>query len=513
MTLQVLAPDNCGTALGPLVDQLYQQRFASRLFDRDASLWGPEAEAEARIRLGWVDAPARSQEIVAAALALRKELSSQGISRIVLCGMGGSSLGPEVIAQAHGISLTVLDTTHPAELRRILDDDLRNTAVIVSSKSGSTIETLTQADAFQQAFEQRGLPAKQHLIFITDPGSPLGEKRSEGYRVFLADPEVGGRYSAFTAFGLVPAILAGLDPQRLIDDATASREMLRRDDKENPALVLAAALAASLPTRYVLLLREPRSGGFGLGDWIEQLLAESTGKMGNGVLPMALGSTAPEFDRLPSNAQIIDLGSQESNSSHLSVSGTLGEQLMLWEVATVALGALLRLNPFDQPDVETAKQAAREALSQPAVAGADVSLLVAEDEAALDELVTDLSSALPADGYVAIQAFLDRGSQAAEFAVSLRETLAERLGVPVSLGWGPRYLHSVGQFHKGGRPSGVFLQLIDEPGAEQQEGQHFRRFEMLLRAQCAGDREVLSARGRPVITRAVSAAANTKGLR
>lgn len=476
-------------------NQLVEHRFASRLFQQDATLWGDAAAEEAAQRLGWVDPFACSKKVLAEAEQLRDELHARSINRVILCGMGGSSLGPEVIARAAGVELSIVDSTHPEVLKRALSCDLAHTAIVISSKSGNTLETLTHAELFREQFLRAGLDPAAHIIYVTDPGSPLTEYAEKGYRVFLADPNVGGRFSVLTAFGIVPTVLAGVDMKKVLTEAKSASETLRRDSPENPALVLAATIAAELPARYVLLLGEPQDASCGLGDWIEQLVAESTGKQGKGVLPIALDPFAHEFIYPPANSIRVFLGTSAVTPHEIGIQANLGEQLLLWEVATAALGALLGINPFDQPDVEAAKIAAHKAL------GNQSATSLHEAPASDHELSRLLCAAIPKNGYLTIQAFVDPESPQGDHARQLRNKLAATLGVPVALGWGPRYLHSTGQLHKGGPPLGVYLQLRDSSTAVLGTSNNDVKLTALLRAQADGDRDVLESRGRTVILR------------
>jgi len=497
---------------GSALHELLQRRFASRLFAGDATLWGPAAEAEASVRLGWTDVAPHAAPLIPEIEALRAEFVAAGIDRFVLCGMGGSSLAPAVITRWAGVPLVVLDSTHPAMVRRAIGDAeaLARTAVIVSSKSGGTIETLSHLAAVETAFANAGIEASSRIVVVTDPGSSLErDSRLAGRRVFLADPNVGGRFSALTAFGLVPSGLAGADIRRLVSDAAGARDELMQDTEANPALQLAAYVCAGLPTRFVLATRSGADADWGLGQWIEQLIAESTGKDGSGVLPISLAPNAHEFgtadDRvlpvqLRQTSAVEGAGSGRLTDTDpmrgLSVAASLGAQLLLWEVVTAALGALMSVDPFNQPDVESAKVAARGLLNAPASEVED------SDDAAASPAATVawLRAALPAGGYLAVQAFLDSGAAYVPKLAELREALAESLAAPVALCWGPSYLHSTGQLHKGGPAIGAYLQLVDAampahpiPGAP-------HGFETLIEAQARGDRAVLSGRGRPVLT-------------
>jgi len=509
LTVDICSPGLAGEA-EPLVDKLIAERVASALARQDPTLWGPQAEPEASRRLAWVALPETSRPLLATIEALRADLHSDGIDRVVLAGMGGSSLAPEVICGTDKVPLTVLDTTDPGQVADALAGDLERTVLVVSSKSGSTVETDSHRRVFAAAFAAAGLDPAAHLVVVTDPGSPLQQiADAEGYRaVITADPDVGGRYSALTAFGLVPAGLAGADIANLLDDAVEAAPLLAVDDPANPALRLAAALAAGHAAGAdKLVLADTGSGIVGFGDWAEQLIAESTGKDGTGVLPVVVeGPTAPGFADAGPDATPVTIGPGVERAA-VAVTGTLGGQLLLWEHATAVVGRLLGINPFDQPDVEAAKVAARAQLDsttgpKSAFVDGDVAVHPVGDwlpagVATLRDALRALVAATPPRGYLAVQAYLDRIADAS--AAVLRAELARRTHVQTTFGWGPRFLHSTGQYHKGGYQNGAFLQLTGEvvedipvPGTAFTLGD-------LQRAQAVGDAEVLAAHGRPVL--------------
>ncbi|MGH3787159.1 MAG: glucose-6-phosphate isomerase [Pseudonocardiaceae bacterium] len=494
------------------VDKLVAERVASALTDQDPTLWGPQAEPEAARRLAWVKLPETSRPLLATIEALRADLRADGIDRVVLAGMGGSSLAPEVICATGEVALTVLDTTDPGQVTDALAGDLERTVLVVSSKSGSTVETDSHRRVFAEAFAAAGLDPAAHLVVVTDPGSPLQQiAEAQGYRsVITADPNVGGRYSALTAFGLVPAGLAGADIATLLDDAAQVAPLLAGDDPANPALRLAAALAAghSAGTDKVALA-DTGSEIVGFADWAEQLIAESTGKDGTGLLPVVVeGPAAPGFADAGPDVTTVAIG-PAVEAAAVSVEGTLGAQFLIWEHATAVVGRMLLINPFDQPDVEAAKVAARSQLTDatgPAVAPAfvdgDVAVYPAgywlpADVSTLDDALRALIAAVPSLGYLAVQAYLDRIADAS--AAVLRAELARRTHLQTTFGWGPRFLHSTGQYHKGGHQNGAFLQLT---GAVERDipvpDTPFTLGE-LQRAQALGDAEVLAAHGRPVL--------------
>jgi glucose-6-phosphate isomerase len=514
VTVSVVPSGAAAEAVARIVPQLVSDGVAGAITAQDPTLWGPAAEEESAKRLGWTEAVAVSDGLVDDILALRDDLRERGVSHIVLGGMGGSSLAPEVITSTYGVPLTVLDATDPRQVRRALRDRLSETAVVISSKSGSTVETDSQKRVYEAAFRDAGIDPTERIVVVTDPGSPLDvSARADGYRVFNADPNVGGRYSALTAFGLVPSGLAGVDIRDLLDQAGAILLELALDSETNPGLVLGAAIAGTRPLKNKLGIVADGTHIVGFADWAEQLIAESTGKEGTGLLPVVLDVDSPELRQDLPDLQIVRLvkderATHEVAEGEIEVSGTLGGQLMVWEYATAVAGRLLGINPFDQPDVESAKTATRGLLdSRPEPAAPDFTVDGVEvratgplsiGEHTLAAAIDALLQTLPADGYLAVQAYLDRigHPQVAE----LRDLLAARAHRPVTFGWGPRFLHSTGQFHKGGPAIGVFLQLV-ATGEEDLEipGRPFT-FGQLLTAQAAGDASVLADHGRPVLT-------------
>ncbi|MDX6276820.1 MAG: glucose-6-phosphate isomerase [Nocardioidaceae bacterium] len=500
-------------AYGSTLDQLVADKVASGIAAQDPTLWGAESEHEASIRLSWTSLPESSRPLVAKVAELRTQHLAAGRDHVVLCGMGGSSLAPEVICHTAGVEITVLDSSQPDYVRAALNDRLERSIVVVSSKSGSTVETDSQRRAYEKAFTDAGLNPADHFVIVTDPGSPLDkESRAAGYRVINADPDVGGRYSALTAFGLVPSGLAGADIGQLLDEAARIEPALTADDTDNPGLRLGALLGtANLAGADKVVLTDVDSGIKGLGDWIEQLIAESTGKQGKGILPVVVPSTnATNFDPSTPDEVLVTFGPgfvfdrvTPASGWGAAVDVPLGAAMLLWEYAVVVAGRIIGINPFDQPDVESAKQAARDLLGgggdKPtpdfSVDGIDV---FSPEGTSLAEAVDWLLGAIDEQhGYLAVQAYLDRDTFA-DFA-GIREVLAERLGRPVTFGWGPRFLHSTGQFHKGGTPTGVFLQITGDPVEDLAvPGREFT-FGGFIDSQAAGDAAVLRDHQRPVL--------------
>jgi glucose-6-phosphate isomerase len=486
------------------------QSLAAAIAGKDATVWGPEASAEAGVRLGWLDCAEKSRPLVPQIRALRDDLLGQGVDRVVLAGMGGSSLAPEVIASAYDVPLVVLDTTDPTQVHDAIAE-LDRTVLVVSSKSGGTVETDSHRRVFEQAFRDAGIDPAQRIVVVTDPGSPLeGTATAAGYRTFLADPDVGGRYSALTAFGLVPTGLAGVPVDALLDQAAAVGARLAVDD-DNPALALGAALGGyGIGGHDKVVIAEATDPRMGFGAWAEQLIAESTGKHGRGLLPVDVESiSAPGFAE-SADTHLVVIGA-DAPPTGTAVSGPLGGQFLVWEFATAVAGKALQINPFDQPNVQESKDNTKAVLDKAGdgplpegdptfVEGAvevHIGADLETDARDLRGVVGALLAAVPDRGYLAVMAYLDRFRDAA--AADLRRVLAARVAHAVTFGWAPRFLHSTGQFHKGGPPVGVFLQVT---GAHEQDldvpGQPFT-FGRLQLAQALGDRQALESRQRPFV--------------
>ncbi|GHJ44828.1 glucose-6-phosphate isomerase [Catellatospora sp. TT07R-123] len=490
------------------VSELEAAGVPAALAGKDATLWGPDAQAEAIIRLGWVDTFTGSRALLPQLAELREELGD--LDHVVLAGMGGSSLAPEVISLTLGKTLTVLDTTDPGQVKAALGDRLDRTVVVVSSKSGGTIETDSHRRAYWQAFLDAGLSeaeAGRHFVIVTDPGSPLESvAREMGAYVVLADPNVGGRYSALTAFGLVPTALAGVDVAELLDQADAFAATLTAAPEANPSLLLGAALgAAALAGRDKVSLADDGSGIIGLGDWAEQLIAESTGKEGKGILPVVVeGSDAPGATGADVfTATVGAAGGAPSGTPDAAVNGPLGAQFLCWEAATAIAGRVLGINPFDQPNVTESKQNTGKILDEgmpaeePAFTEGDVAVYTTAGVSTLDEALAWLVAETGPDGYIAIMEYLDRFADAD--AAKLRAELAAASGRPVTYGWAPRFLHSTGQYHKGGPQVGAFLQVTGAVSDDLAVPGRPYSFGTLQAAQAAGDRQALAGRGRPLL--------------
>ena len=427
--------------------------LVERIWARDPTVWTGADEAQ---WLGWLDAPLRPPDVAA--------IPDEDFAACVLLGMGGSSLAPEVFRRTFAAErFHVLDTTHPRAIERLAGDlELERTLFVASSKSGTTVETRSQLDLF---WERSGGQAS--FLAITDPGSSLEAlARERGFAAIPGEPTIGGRYSALSPFGLVPAALMGIDVERLLARAETMVDACR--GPENPGLELGLALGEGWRQGRDKVCINPSPGGFGL--WAEQLLAESTGKEGKGLVP-APEEAADGPDRQPAEVSLED-------------PYDLGAEFYRWEFATAVAGSLLGINPFDQPNVQEAKDRTNAILERGE-----------EPELAPDGSVDELLSQAQQGDYVAILAFVDpaREGELASLVARARET-----GCVVTKGLGPRYLHSTGQLHKGGPNTGLFIQVVDDLGPELPIPGCPFGFRRLIAAQAAGDYEALKERGRRV---------------
>lgn len=464
----------------------------ARLMNKDSTIWGPKAQAEASVRLNWIDLPENSRELLPALDALAAKHRNK--SNVVLCGMGGSSLGPEVIAQSFGKTLFVLDSTDPHYIDHALSFDLSKTVVVVSSKSGSTIETASQRALFTQVFTAAGLNPVEHMIFVTDPGSPLDiDVRENGFSVVNADPNVGGRFSVLSAFGLVPSALIGIDVSVLLDSAADAKNSFFAD----PQLVCDMAYLLTFVADQYLAFTDQQSGMPGLSDWIEQLVAESTGKEQVGRLPVVI-------ENLEVGAEGGAFKVAFAGDADLVLTADLGAQFIVWEWVTALIGAALEIDPFNQPNVTEAKEQTSALLNEwkgvlpefaPDATAGNIQIFGTGKSPvdALRQLINNVSS----DGYIAVMAYLDRKDDCK--IAELRTILASKSNRPVTFGWGPRFLHSTGQFHKGGQQNGVFLQVTGDVSKDIEiPGQKFG-FKTLLAAQALGDGKALASRKYPLL--------------
>lgn len=467
-------------------------QITSRLAAQDATLWGPDAQAEAEIRLNWINLPNASRDLLPVLDALSAWSRELGHKKFVLCGMGGSSLAPEVIAAVHNKSLTVLDSTDPHHVSAVLSRDLSTTCFVIGSKSGSTIETASQKLAVEAELEKQGLEIRNHLVVVTDPDSPLDiQAKAAGLRVVNADPNVGGRFSALSAFGLTPAALIGVDVSVLLDDAADAAQSFTASDSS--AVIVAASLVES-SMRYVGFC-DRDSNVPGLSEWIEQLIAESTGKEQRGILPVVVE------DWKDASYPVITF----DGSSALNVEGNLGAHFIFWEWVTALACYLLKVDPFNQPNVTEAKEKTGALLERWKDSGVVAPKPSFETENI--QVFSDLPGSSISDflrhtyenrpGYIALMAYLHRGVD--DSITQLRSLMEKASNTATTFGWGPRFLHSTGQFHKGGPRVGSFIQITGVTEKVWPIKNKNYGFETLVMAQALGDNEALAARGYPLI--------------
>jgi glucose-6-phosphate isomerase len=521
-----------------LVATANAERWADRLFDRDTSLWtdDPDVAADITDRLGWLDAPAHFTLQIAALEGFGDGLGDAGFDTAVVMGMGGSSLAPDVLNRTFGstedyLPLRILDSTDPAAVAAVMDDlDPLETLWIVASKSGTTTEPLAfMAEAWsrvERQLEARGSDQRPGEFFavITDPGKSLeaiphhDQLREE----FLNPPDVGGRYSALTYVGLAPASIIGLDLDAVLSTASAMLAACREPDASlNPGVQLGLAMGglAKAGRDKLTILTQSEIGSFGA--WAEQLIAESTGKHGVGIVPVDLEPARSPGDYAGDRAFVAltlaggGASDVSKQADALERAGApvirieledpidLAGEFVRWEVATAIAGIILGINPFDQPNVEEAKTLTRRVL---AAAGGHASpeadavpaLRIADGA---DGLVDGLGAAfrgLQPPSYVAIQAFIAPSADVDERIAGVRRALAAT-ECATTAGYGPRFLHSTGQLHKGGPPTGVFLQLTSDHPADRPIPGWPYSFGQLIDAQARGDREALRAHDRPVV--------------
>ena len=464
------------------------QEIAPRVAKKDINIWGNKSEAANR--LNWVDLPTKSRDLLPELDALSAWARSNGLTQIILCGMGGSSLAPEVIAASYKKQLTTLDSTDPSQILDSLPNEIKKTVVVIGSKSGTTIETLSQFEFYQRRFKEADLNPIQHIVIITDPGTPLDiSARNLGYKVVNADPNVGGRFSALSAFGLVPAALIGVDISLLLDDAEKLSSSI--SVKESPAIVIAACLYSL--TDQIINFCDKGSVTPGLSNWIEQLIAESTGKDLTGRLPVVIEDMANAISG-------ITIGFNPGEYD-LVIEATLGEQFILWEWVTALLCYLLKVDPFNQPNVTEAKDRTSAILLSLKSKGFDTPTPTYEDSDYLiysNQQINNIPDFLKSNvTYFAVLAYLARGID--DEIYKIRKLIAAKSKTATTFGWGPRYLHSTGQFHKGGQQNGAFIVITGNSDSDIEIPNKDYTFSQLIMAQALADIESISERNLPVI--------------
>ncbi|MCB0173345.1 MAG: bifunctional transaldolase/phosoglucose isomerase [Anaerolineae bacterium] len=516
-------------------------KVAARLWTIDGTVWIPDPDQAAQTadltnRLGWLNLPTEMMIEAGSLAEFAAEIKAAGFQEVVLLGMGGSSLAPEVFMKTfgaeHGLPLTVLDSTDPGQVAAVAGGiaDLTKTLFIVSSKSGGTIEPLSFYKYFFEQVSRQTANPGQNFIAITDPGSGLEKLAQEkGFRrIFLANPDVGGRYSALTHFGLVPAALIGVDLPKLLRRAGSMADACHNSAPHNPGLQLGAALGElALQGRDKLTcFTSPKIAAFGA--WAEQLIAESLGKQGVGILPVVDEAIIqPVFyghDRvfvylrlagddnvvLDGQVNVLEAAGHPVMRIDLDELEDLGQEFFRWEMATAGAGAILKINPFDQPNVELAKVKARELMAQFEAAGRlpveaptldydDIDAYGPVMGATVAEALRAFLTGFVPGNYIAIMAYLPYTADIDAALNELRLTLRTGLQAATTVGYGPRFLHSTGQLHKGDGNNGLFIQITHTPDEDIEIPGEKYSFATLVAAQAQGDYNALQQSGRRLI--------------
>jgi len=503
--------------------------FGRRMWAKDPTLWAKPDTPEITNRLGWLTLPEFMRTQVGDLTAFREQIRAEGFTHAVVLGMGGSSLAPEVFqttfGTAHGYPvLRVLDSTHPNAIRGVEQSiDLAHTLFIVSSKSGTTLEPNSFFFYFWDQVKAVSKNPGQQFVAVTDPGTTLqklGEQR--GFRrVFQATADVGGRYSALTHFGLVPAAVIGMDLERLLGKAHEMQQECAASvpDSQNPGLQLGALLGEAAKAGRDKVTFVASKALRALPIWLEQLIAESTGKEGKGIVPVAGEQPLAAVgtygnDRIFVQLKLASDSDEESEKrlAELEAAGhpvmrisltelaDIGREFYGWEIAIAAAGAVLGIQPFDQPDVQLAKDLARDAMKKSAGTDAAGDAYTQPlDGANKDELAAGISkwlgSAHPGD-YLGIDAYIAPSPAVSMALEQLRMALRDRTRLATMLGYGPRFLHSTGQLHKGGPNTGLFLQILDAAAPDLAVPETDYSFGQLIRAQAQGDYGALEQRQR-----------------
>lgn len=532
-----------GTLAGPMqaaIATLKDKNFVARMAEKDATLWttDPEGQKEIIKRLGWLSAPEKGAALVEEVTPLLEECKAEGMSRVLLLGMGGSSLGVETMAlilgsRENGLELRILDMTNPDQVLAAAHwASLKKTLFIVGSKSGSTSESNAFMDFFwEKAQKNLGRKAGRHFVAITDPNTSLGKVAEDrGFRrILLSDPEVGGRYSALTMFGLAPSVLMGHDTNKLLESACEMNFLCssKSSFERNPGIMLGSFIGAGAlkGKDKVTLMADPELAAF--GPWVEQLIAESSGKNGKGIVPV---DNEPKLDFYSTDRVFVYLrlnGKMDRRAAKIRRAGhpllilnwesvyDLGGAFVQWEVATAAACCLLGVNPFDQPDVQESKVRTKQLIDAYVKDGKlqtrkpvwenDIAAVYADDGETLAkagdlaEVIRIFLKKVQIGDYVGVNAYVPRNNQTLNELTRFRSEITNKTATTTTLGYGPRFQHSTGQLHKGGANIGVFIEITAESQSDADIPDWKIPFSVLESAQALGDFETLLARKRRAI--------------
>jgi transaldolase/glucose-6-phosphate isomerase len=512
------------------LDYWTQHNFMNRLKAKDPTLWFPEVVPELTDRLGWLDLPEMMHGQLEEFILFTEEVKSAGFHHIVLLGMGGSSLAPEVFQTIFSNTkgypeLIVLDSTHPSAIQRVEHKiDLLHTFFIVASKSGTTTETLSLFKYFWQKVSQQSQECGDHFCAISDPGTPLIQlaKDRDFRRVFTATPDVGGRYSALTTFGLLPASLIGLDVHTLLNRAKiiTENDPFQAPSNEVLSLILGAVLGevTLLGRDKVTFLTSSSLEHFPL--WLEQLIAESTGKNGKGIVPIvnepltspknygqdrlfiAFYLETDDHTDLDKHVQALEVQKHPIIQIYMKEKMNIGQEMYRWETAVAAAGAILGIHPFNQPNVQMAKDLAKKMMEHEEndiLNKEDINLVSADDSRTLLTALKRWINQTKKGDYIALQAYLSPTPETTQILQNIRMEFLHHTKLATTLGYGPRFLHSTGQLHKGGPNTGLFLQLIDDLNEDLPVPETNYTFRTLIQAQALGDSQALKHLKRRVL--------------
>ena len=530
------------------LNKFEEQNIVQRLFDHDHTIWSASPD-EISNRLGWLDSPSDVLENIEEINSFVSSCKKEGFKKVLLLGMGGSSLAPELFNQTFyeegkGLELKIADSTHPDKVKELKEYfDPEQTLYIVSTKSGGTVETISLMNYFyNQCCEILGSEnAGSHFASITDPGSKLQEMSNDlGFRkCFLNDPDIGGRFSVLSYFGLVPAALVGIDIKQLLDEIDKYKSQLtgckiELNDLNNPVYlgVIIGSLADNGLDKLTFVISEEL---INFGDWLEQLIAESSGKQGSGILPVVEKQpkdlSSYSLDRvfvcisLKNDNKILAISEKIQNAGlplidiNLEDKVELGIEFYRWEIITAIACAVLKVNPFDQPNVESTKVIARQFLSEYKEKGeiTEPEYTKVEDGLSIfsDRKYSTLSEAISGllmsdnnlkNKYISLQAYISQNAQNIDKLEEIKDALQKNTGIPITIGFGPRFLHSTGQLHKGDNGNGLFVQIVSVPVDEIDipdnagDNKSSLSFGTLIKAQYLGDRSALADAGRKVLT-------------
>ncbi len=538
-TIQFNIPENIQKAVENRLLAWQHKNTVKGIWHKEASVWKekPEEQVEISNRLGWLTLPEMELCNINKIMTFATEVKDS-FTKILLLGMGGSSLAPEVFAKTFGNkdgypSLAIVDSTHPAVIKKILDTyDLKKTLFVVASKSGGTAETASFYYTFYEALAKLTPFPGKNFVALTDPGSNFEKiaKEKKFLKIFNTPPEVGGRYSVLTEFGMVPAALMGINIAKFLDEAKKLQSMCKPviTAEENPGMYLGAVLGELAQTGRdkITFYVSPEIASF--PQWVEQLVAESTGKEGKGILPVA-DEKFEGLEYFGSDRVLVFFKLRGGNNSHIDHIEqaarldkipvisielhdlySLAQEFYRWEFATAAASIILGINPFDQPNVQLAKTLANESLKAyketgslpvetPVLTDKNIEVLTPAQGSDAKSVVDNFLKQAKGGDYLGICAFVEYGEDIDAALTELRQSVLKKYKIAVTLGYGPRFLHSTGQLHKGDGNNGLFIQIVNDIKDDVEVVGQGYSFGTLVTAQAQGDAKALLSKDRRLL--------------